>query len=55
VWGGQAKNKTKVKITWDITNLPNAKGGIKIFNLQAHARALLTKLVIRRLVFKDEP
>jgi hypothetical protein len=46
VWGGQAKNKTKAKVTWDIANLPNVKGGIKIFNPQAHARALLTKFII---------
>jgi hypothetical protein len=45
VWVSHADNKTSARVAWDTTILPNVKGGIKNFDLQAWAQALLTKLI----------
>jgi hypothetical protein len=42
VWGSHVNNKTSARVAWDTTILPNVKGGIKNFDLQARAQALLT-------------
>jgi hypothetical protein len=45
VWGSQVDNKTNARVAWDLTILPNVKGGIKKINLQVWAQVLLTKLI----------
>ncbi len=52
MWGGQAKNKTKPKLAWDIANLPNIKGGIKFFHPQTHAWASVSKIHFLNISFE---
>lgn len=45
IWSSKSNNKTRAKVTWDITILPLIKGGIKILDLETHTFVLFCKNV----------
>lgn len=55
VSGGDAHKNSWAKVRWDSTILLNIHGGIKIFNLYAHASTLLVKMITLRLEPGLEP
>jgi hypothetical protein len=49
VWGSQVDNKTNVRVAWDLTILPNVKGGIKKFNLPSLGPSFVNKTYYVRI------
>jgi hypothetical protein len=55
IWGGNPDHKVKARVAWDTAIIPTIKGGLKIFDPYAQARALLAKMLNRALVPGAEP
>lgn len=55
LWTGTITGRARAKVSWDTAIRPLSQGGIKIFDPETQARALLGKLVTKRLVPRGEP
>jgi len=55
IWSGNLKKKCRARVAWDSTILPIFHGGIKIFDPEVQAKALLAKMVVRGLTPGSEP
>jgi hypothetical protein len=55
IWENNPMGNTRVKVGWNSAILPNALGGVKIFDPFAQASALLTKMIPRGLEPGREP
>lgn len=55
IWGGMSDKCARAKVKWATAVIPTIKGGLKIFDPMAQAKALLAKLIPRALVPGKEP
>jgi hypothetical protein len=55
IWGGNPNRRVRVQVAWDTAIIPTVKGGLKIFDPYAHAKALLAKMLSRVMAPGDEP
>lgn len=50
IWGGTPDKRVRARVAWDTAIIPTVKGGLKIFDPYAQARALMAKILIRALI-----
>lgn len=55
IWGGLSDKQAQAKVKWSTAVIPTVKGGIKVFDPMAEAKALLAKLIPRAMVPGKEP
>lgn len=55
IWGGTPDKSVWAKVAWDTAIIPTIKGGLKIFDPLAQARALMAKMLTRGLAPGSEP
>ena len=55
IWSGNPDKKCRARVAWDSAILPVTHGGIKVFDPEAQANALLAKMIIRGLAPGNEP
>lgn len=55
VWSGSPDGNLRAKVAWDTSVIPTIKGGLKIFDPYAQARALLAKMIPRAMSQGPQP